>query len=98
MNLNPFVNTFSLILTLYSYVLFAYIVIQWLAHFKIINLRQPFMWKVFEVLSKLVEPVLNKIRPLAPKLGGIDISSIILMLLIYFIQQVLYSYIYNYGV
>ena len=42
----------------------------------------------------ITEPLLAPIRGIMPNLGGLDISPIILILLIMFIQKVIVYYIY----
>jgi YggT family protein len=45
-------------------------------------------------LNALTEPVLRPIRRSIPDLGGIDISPVIVLLGLYFIEQVIFLYIY----
>jgi YggT family protein len=47
-----------------------------------------------DFLYRITEPALRPIRNLMPNLGGIDISPVILILIIYFIEQVIIRYIY----
>ena len=47
-----------------------------------------------EFLYRITEPVLAPIRNMLPNLGGLDISPIILILLIMFIERVITYYIY----
>jgi len=49
---------------------------------------------VAEFLYRITEPALAPIRRFMPNLGGLDISPIILILLILFIQRVIAYYIY----
>ena len=49
---------------------------------------------VAEFLYRITEPALAPIRRFMPNLGGLDISPIILILLIMFIQRVILYYIY----
>jgi len=43
-----------------------------------------------EVLHRLTEPALRPIRNLLPNLGGIDISPVILILLLLFIERLIF--------
>jgi YggT family protein len=49
---------------------------------------------VAEFLYKITEPVLRPIRNFLPNFGGLDISPIIVILIIMFIQRVISYYIY----
>jgi YggT family protein len=45
-------------------------------------------------LFRITEPALRPIRNILPNLGGIDISPVILILIIFFIQNVIMRYVY----
>jgi YggT family protein len=79
----------SYVLTLYVYVLIAAAVLSWLVAFNVVNPRNPFVMSVGEFLYRITEPVLRPIRNMMPNLGGIDISPVILILIIFFIQSVI---------
>jgi YggT family protein len=79
----------SYLLTLYVYILIAAAVLSWLIAFNVVNTRNPIVATIGEVLYRITEPVLRPIRNMLPNLGGIDISPIILILIIIFIQSVL---------
>jgi YggT family protein len=79
----------SYVLTLYVYILIAAAVLSWLVAFNVVNPRNPFVMSVGEFLYRITEPVLRPIRNMMPNLGGIDISPVILILIIFFIQSVI---------
>lgn len=93
--LNPFVELLSSILQIYLVCLIVWTITSTLISFKIINGYQPVVRKIMQVLDKLCEPALRPIRKFMPDLGGIDISPIILILLINFVQSALFTYFYN---
>jgi len=93
--LNPFVNLIGEILYLYSLCLIIWVIMATLVSFKILNKSQPVVWKVMDVLNRLIEPALNPIRKVLPDLGGVDISPILLILLLNFAREALYTYFYN---
>ena len=78
----------SLLLTLYIYVLIAAAVMSWLIFFNVVNPRNQFVSMVAEFLYRITEPVLRPIRNVLPNLGGIDISPIVVIIIIWFIQIV----------
>ena len=47
-----------------------------------------------DFLYRITEPVLRPIRALLPNLGGIDVSPVILILIILFLENVIMRYIY----
>lgn len=83
-----------LVLQLYVWLLIASAVLSWLVAFNVVNTRNPFVATVGEFLYRITEPVLRPIRAIMPNLGGIDISPVIVILIIFFIQSVIARYIY----
>ncbi|WP_415271790.1 YggT family protein [Candidatus Pelagibacter sp. Uisw_121] len=81
------------ILKLYSYVVIANVVISWLVAFNILNTQNRLVYSILEVTYRLVNPALNKIRSFLPNLGSVDISPVILLLLIWFIEMCMKLYI-----
>ncbi len=79
----------SYLLTLYIYILIAAAVMSWLIAFNIVNPSNQIVGVIAEFLYRITEPVLRPIRNMLPNLGGIDISPIIVILIIVFIQSVL---------
>jgi YggT family protein len=84
-----FLGFISLLLTLYIYVLFAAAIMSWLIAFNVVNPRNQFVAMLADFLFRITEPVLRPIRNLLPNLGGIDISPVIVILIIVFIQSVI---------
>ena len=93
--LNPFIELINTALQLYLIGLIAWTIISTLVSFKIINGYQPLVRKILTTLDRLYEPALRRIRKYLPDLGGLDISPIILILLINFVQSALMRYFYN---
>jgi YggT family protein len=76
------------LLNLYIFVLFAAAILSWLIVFNIVNTRNPAVAMIGEFLYRVTEPVLRPIRDRLPNFGGIDVSFIVVILIIYFIQRV----------
>ena len=81
------------VLKYYSYVVIANVVLTWLVAFNVINTSNRFVYSVLELSYRLTDPILNKIRRFLPNLGSLDISPIILLLLIWFIEMCMKLYI-----
>jgi YggT family protein len=81
------------ILKLYSYVVIANVIVSWLIAFNILNTQNRFVYSILEFSYKLTDPILNKIRRFLPNLGSLDVSPIILLLLIWFIEMCMKLYI-----
>jgi YggT family protein len=85
-----------LALDLYVWVIIASAVLSWLIAFNVINMRNDFVRMIYNGVYQLTEPVLAPIRRRLPNMGGLDISPIVLLLLIFLIQRVIGYYIYPY--
>jgi YggT family protein len=79
----------QIVLDLYVYLLIASAILSWLIAFNVVNTRNQFVAAVAEFLYRITEPVLAPIRSVMPTLGGLDISPIILILIIFFIQKII---------
>ena len=81
------------VLKLYSYVVIANVVVSWLVAFNVLNTSNRFVYSVLDFTYRLTDPILNKIRRFLPNLGTLDISPIILLLLIWFIEMCMKLYL-----
>jgi YggT family protein len=83
-----------IVLQLYVWILIAAAILSWLIAFNVVNTRNQFVAMVGDFLWRITEPVLRPIRSIMPNLGGIDISPVIVILIIIFLQSVIVRYIY----
>ena len=84
---------FDNIVSLYIWVLIIHVVFSWLVAFNVLNTSNRFVYAILDFTYRLTEPILNKIRRFLPNLGALDISPIILLLLIWFIEMCMKLYI-----
>jgi len=81
------------ILKLYSYIVIANVLISWLIAFNVLNTQNRFVYSILELTYRLTDPILNRIRRFLPNLGTLDISPIVLLLLIWFIEMCMKLYV-----
>ncbi len=81
-------------LEIYVWMLIASAVLSWLIAFNVVNTRNQFVSMLWDFLYRITEPALRPIRSIMPNLGGIDISPVILILIIIFIEKVIVTYVY----
>ncbi|MOA54991.1 YGGT family protein [compost metagenome] len=81
-------------MNLYTWVLIASAIFSWLYAFNVINSRNQFVNAIGSFLVNVTEPALRPIRRILPNLGGIDISPIILLLIIFFIRSFMWNTLY----
>jgi YggT family protein len=82
----------SIALNFYMWMIILSAILSWLVAFNVVNTRNPFVAAVGDFLYRITEPALRPIRSFLPSLGGIDISPLILILIIIFIQQLIADY------
>ena len=80
-------------LQLYVYLIVASAILSWLVAFNVVNTRNDVVRSIWNFLDAVTEPALRPIRQILPNLGGVDISPIILILLIIFIQKLIVDYL-----
>ena len=81
------------LLNIYKYIVVVNVIISWLVAFNVLNTHNRFVYSILELSYKLTEPMLNKIRRFLPNLGTLDISPVILLVLIWFLQTCMYLYV-----
>lgn len=87
-------DVIMLALQLYVWLLIASAILSWLVAFNVVNTRNQVVSSIGDFLYRITEPALRPIRNMLPSLGGMDISPVILILIIFFIESVITRYIY----
>ena len=81
------------VVSIYIWILIINAILSWLIAFNVLNTSNRFVYSILEFTYKLTDPILNKIRGFLPSLGAFDISPIILLLLIWFVEMCMKLYI-----
>ncbi|MBT9370691.1 YggT family protein [Rhizobium sp. CSW-27] len=84
-------QTIDLALNLYTWVLIVGAIFSWLYAFNVINSHNQVVNSIGTMLYNLTEPALRPIRRVMPDLGGIDISPVILLLIIFFVRSLMWT-------
>ena len=87
--MNALIDTLIYALSIYGWIVILSAIFSWLYAFNVVNTRNQVVYQIGNALYRLTEPALRPIRRILPNLGGIDISPVVLLLLIYFVQMVL---------
>ena len=96
--LGPLLDLVSVVLSLYIWVLIIAAAMSWLISFNVVNTSNRLVYKLAEFLYNITEPALRRIRRFMPHFGGIDISPVVLILALWFIQNVLSRFKFSLGV
>ena len=81
------------LITIYIWLLIAQAILSWLVSFGVVNRYNRVVAVVGDFLWRVTEPVLRPIRRVLPDLGGIDISPVILILLLWFLRDLIFEYL-----
>ncbi len=79
------------ILTIFLIILFVRIVLSWLFAFQVINPRHPLAWQADRATRAITDPVMTPIQRMLPPMGGMDLSPLVIILVIYVIQMYLWQ-------
>ena len=89
--MNPIIYLIYQILSFYWLIVIFSAIFSWLYAFNVINSSNQFVNMIGRFLYQMTEPVYRPIRNFLPNLGGIDLSPIVVLFAIMFIQ---YSLVY----
>jgi len=93
--LAPFIDLIANVIDLYVICLTVWVILELLVYFKIVNITQTLVYRLRYALNRLILPALRPIRKFLPDLGGVDISPVVLILLLNFVKDLLYHYLYR---
>ena len=83
----PVFRVVDMAIELYWWVIIVMALMSWLLAFDVINMRNDLVRSIWNGVNALTEPALRPIRRFIPPLGGMDISPVILLLLLSFVQM-----------
>jgi YggT family protein len=91
---NPVIWLILTVLNLYFWVILITVIMSWLIAFNVINSSNPYVRQIGYALHRLTEPLLGPIRRMLPDLGGLDISPIILIFALMFLERALIWWVF----
>ncbi len=84
-----------ILLALYKWVIILYCAFSFLYAFGVLDTRNRFVRDIGNFLARLTEPLLNPIRRILPRIGNVDLSPLILLLLLQYIAGPLVVSLYE---
>ncbi|HYM71518.1 MAG TPA: YggT family protein [Stellaceae bacterium] len=78
-----------LLIRIYIWLLIGQAILSWLLAFGVINRYNRAVSVIGDFLYRVTEPALRPIRSVLPNFGGIDISPVVLILILYFISDLI---------
>lgn len=85
----PLLTILDKIIELYILIIFVSVIMSWLMAFNVINNSNQFVMMISEFLYRITEPALRPLRRIMPNFGGIDLSPVALIFILYFVQMVI---------
>jgi YggT family protein len=93
--LAPFIEVVLILLNFVWWLVVISVVASWLVAFGVINTRNMTVYRLLDILNRATEPVFRPIRRLIPPMGGLDLSPLVVLLIIYLIQRELEIMMYR---
>ena len=84
-------QTFSFILDIAQWIIILSVIFSWLFAFNVINSSNQFVNQVGSMLYQLTEPLYRPIRRFLPNLNGIDLSPLVVLVIIFFLQRLIWT-------
>jgi YggT family protein len=84
----PIVKLILVLLDTYWWVVIVAVVVSWLVAFGILNVYNPAARSVVRALDAVTEPVFRLVRRVLPAVGGLDLSPAIVLIAIWFLEEV----------
>ncbi len=89
--LGPLIQITIVAIDIYTWVVIISAIASLLIGFNVVNTSNQVVYMLWEFLTRITEPALRPIRRFLPSFGGFDISPVVLILLLYFCQMVLFN-------
>ena len=86
---NPFISLIEQIIRLYIYVVIVEVVLSWLVAFNVVNSSNRLIYMIGDFTHRFTNPVLRRIRQYIPNIGGMDISPVLLLICLIFLQRLI---------
>lgn len=76
-------------INIYIWFIIGSAILSWLVAFNVVNTSNRVVYMIGDFLYRVTEPALRPIRKIMPNLGPVDLSPIVLLLIMFFLQSVL---------
>lgn len=83
------------ILSIVTWIIIIQAVLSWLITFNVLSLQNPTVRSIWSGLQRLTEPVYRPIRNMLPQMSGLDLTPLVVLLIIFFIRQIIARYGYS---
>ncbi|MBI2977967.1 MAG: YggT family protein [Rhodospirillales bacterium] len=93
----PIVRILVTVIDIYMWAVIIGVILSWLVAFNVVNTSNRIVYMVGDFIHRITEPAQAPIRRVLPHLGNIDVSPLVLILILYFLQDVLIQLAHKLG-
>ena len=93
--MNSVASLVDTVFTIYIIILIASAVASWLVAFNVLSIQNPTIRNIWSGLERITEPVYRPIRNILPPMGGLDLTPMVVLLIIFFLERVIIRYGYS---
>lgn len=83
------IATLNFIINIIWFLVIASAIFSWLYAFNVINTRNEAINMIGRSLYQVTEPIYRPIRAILPTMGGLDLSPLVVLVILFFLQQLL---------
>ena len=87
----PLFQVLLAVLQFAQWVVLIHVIMSWLINFQVLNLRQPIVAQVWYALNRTLEPVYSRVRSILPRMAGVDLAPLVVLVAIYALRIVIYN-------
>ncbi|KCZ56409.1 hypothetical protein HY29_08945 [Hyphomonas beringensis] len=84
-----------LILRIVTFIIIVQAVLSWLVAFNVLSIQNPTIRNIWSGLERITEPVYRPIRNILPPMGGLDLTPMVVLLIIFFLERLIIRYGYS---
>lgn len=79
----------DLVLGVAFFIMIVHIIMSWLINFQVLNLHQPLVGQIWQMLQRILEPIYGPVRRILPPMQGLDLAPLVVLLGIFALRIVL---------
>lgn len=87
--MQSFFQILMLILDVVQFFIIAHVIMSWLINFQVLNLHQPLVGQIWQMLQRILEPIYGPVRRILPPMQGLDLAPLVVLLGIFALRIVL---------
>lgn len=92
-----FLQILGMLLNILWVIIIVQAVMSWLLMFNVINTHNEFVRQLWSVLDRITEPLYRPFRRIMPDFGGLDLTPMVVLVLLWIISGPVMAYLYRFG-